>query len=442
MLVKRKTQRSTWKKAIIIFLAIQISPLLILKISPIRPIVANSAEYFLAYLLYLSSVIIGFIIAFGLMYDKVKIKTKKNNIRSHMSFSKSKLKFNSNIIFGFSVSGLLLMLYDRIFIRGINYSLGLRNARYQWLYSEIPSSIWSKIGNLLTPFGYVGLWFLLVHKNNLSKKQKLQLVIAALSTIIGHAAINGGRSQVLLGGVLWLSIHIVLLLRDNINVEIAKGKSNKYLPIITGIGFVVFLTIDGISESMGIKNYVINFAPTLLGTVNSSAMEKWSVLGNVGYVFIFFVMYLFHGQFSFRYLLSINEKNGYAFWGTLLNPIIEIIKHLNIPVNSIPKDYFTTQYAMFLSLPGSFYYDGGFVGIILYSLLLGMLYGVVVIKVKYGSCTTGYTLAFIFFILFYIILAPIMTASGFAYFYFIIYSFIALEVINRIRYGKKMNWLT
>ncbi|OGO76531.1 MAG: hypothetical protein A2Y23_08075 [Clostridiales bacterium GWB2_37_7] len=439
MFIKIKSLRSTWKKAIIIFLIIQISPLLVLWISPIRPIVDNSAEYFLGYLLYLSSVVVGFVITFGLLYDRLKNRVNENIVNK--SFNRAKLKFNSNIIFGFSTLGLLLMIYDRVFVRGIDYSLGLRNARYQWLYSEISSSIWSKIGNLLIPFGYIGLWFLLVHKNNLSNKQKIQLSIAAFSTIIGHAAINGGRSQVLLGGVLWLSIKIVLIFKHNFNLERSKKIIRKYLPISIGIGFVTILTIEGISESMGIKEYVTDFAPTLLGTVESELMDMWDYFGNVGYVFIFFVMYLFHGQFSFRYLLSISEKSGSAFWGTLLNPIIEIFKYLNLPINSIPKDYFTTQYAMFLSLPGSFYYDGGFVGIILYSLLLGMLYAFVVVKIKFANCVTGYTLAFIFFVLFYIILAPIMTATGFAYFYFIIYSFVALEVINRIRFRKKTNWL-
>jgi hypothetical protein len=192
---------------------------------------------------------------------------------------------------------------------------------------------------------------------------------------------------------------------------------------------------------MGLKEYVINFAPTLLGTVEPDAIEKWSYLGGAGYIFTFFVMYLFHGQFSFRYLFNITETSGSAFWGTLLNPIIEIMKYLNLPVESITKDFFTTQYAMFLSLPGSFYYDGGYLGIIIYSLLLGVLYGFVVVKIKYSVCISGYTLAFMFFVLFYIILAPIMTATGFAYFYFIIYSFVALEFINRIRFRRKTNWL-
>ncbi|MCT4583404.1 MAG: oligosaccharide repeat unit polymerase [Peptostreptococcaceae bacterium] len=438
---KKRIKSKTLLNAIIFFLIIQLIPLFALWIIPVEPEIYNSSEYYFAMLLFIVFTTLSFVFMYTLTYRTIKLRNR--NFDEYNQFSIKQLNFNSKLIFITSILGLLLMLYDRIYVRGINYSLGLRNARYQWLYSEVSSSIWSKIGNLLVPFGYVGLWFLLVHKNKLKTIQKFQLGIAAVCTVLGHAALNGGRSQVLLGAVLWIAIKMIMIFRNDCNKVkekiLEKAKKNMIL-IFAGL-FVVLLTLDGIGKDMDLKSYIINFAPTLLGSVNLDKVNILSFLGAFGYMMTFITMYLLHGQYSFRYVFSLNDTEGYAFFGTLLNPFIQILKTLGFSLNSIQKDFFTTEYAIFLSLPGAFFYDFGYVGLIVLSLLLGIVFAIAILTIKFSKIITGYKLAFIMFVLFYIILSPVMSASGFAYFYFIIYAFITIETINRFKYRKKINWM-
>ena len=97
-------------------------------IIPAKAIEPNTVFLFLINSIFLSLVVSSSLLLF-LGYPKVKSRKNNNNFE----MTQKQLIFNVKIVSYGSVIGLLLILYDRVFIRGIDYTKGLRLARYTWL---------------------------------------------------------------------------------------------------------------------------------------------------------------------------------------------------------------------------------------------------------------------------------------------------------------------
>ena len=129
-----------------------------------------------------------------------------------------------------SIFGLAMVAYDRVYVRGIDYMQGLRAARYEWLASD-GGSLVSMAGNLLIPFSYVGLFLVVINSKLFTSKAFLFYVFLALLVIFGHAALNGGRSNILLG---LLVMVLAFLLRP--------GRIN-YKAVIKALLMIVLLSV-------------------------------------------------------------------------------------------------------------------------------------------------------------------------------------------------------
>lgn len=366
----------------------------------------------------------------------VKIYPVKYNVSKEKPMTFAQLAKITSFLSISAISGFILIFYDRIFIRGIDYSVGLRNARYQWLDST-GGSLASILGNILISFGYVGLFFLIFHYEYLSRFKKILLSVACLVSILGHAALNGGRSNILLGIIF---VIISLIIKKGNQKKLLNSfdlKGIKLLFISTIIfGYIIFVTVSsamlGDFDLQTLTNLGID---SLYGQVDEWFYDIEKIDKNL-YLIVYFLAYLYHGQWTTQVAFTLTNKFGeYTFY-----PFKVILYKLDLISQPLEQGYFAETGA-FMALPGAFYYDFGFLGVIILSLVLGVLFGVAMIILNYNKNISGVKLAYIFYIFFILILSPIVPAYGFMYLNFIILSFLLLEISILFFYKKNINWL-
>jgi len=395
---------------------------------------AKSIEPNIEFLVLLNSLFISLVLIFTVfVYAGYPKRKNKELIRCPMSFKQ--LIMNIRIVSIGSIIGFILLFYDRVFIRGIRYSQGLRHARYQWINSS-GGSFTSVIGNLLIPFGYICIFFLIIHYNNLSKKNKFILLFSSIVSVFGHAALNGGRSNVLLAIVLGI---ITFTIKNDVNLSIftIKFRSIKKAPLVA----IVVAYVSAVTFSSAAMGNVNMKTLTHLG-INSLYGQVYGYFDFIGkisdylYLIVYCVAYLYHGQWTAQVAYSLPTREGsYVF-----SPFWFVFNKLGISSGPFEQGYFAETGA-FISLPGAFYYDFGFLGVIILSSLLGVMLGITLILINYSRTIGGIKLAFIMFVLFIVVLSPVVPAYGLMYSNFIFFAFVVLEIINRFIYKKKTNWL-
>jgi len=402
-----------------------------LTLIPAKAQVSNISFLILINCLFLILVSVSSLLVY-LIYPGRNIKKTINA----KSMSIRQLFFNVKIVSYGSVFGFLLVMYDRVVLRGIDYTKGLRLARYQWL-SSTGGSLPSIIGNLLIPLGYLCIFFLIIHRESLPKRYTRLLLMAAVISIIGHSALNGGRSNLLIALVFAL---ISFILKKNslkkmflmINPKIVKT-----LPIIViAIGYVSIITFS--SASMGnldMKSLAYLGIQSLYGQV-TKGFENLSIFGEVGYLIAYLIAYLYHGQWTAQIAYSLSIRDGnYTFYSFSV-----ILNQLGILDQPLKQGYFSETGA-FISLPGAFYYDFGYFGLIILSLLVGILFGIALIIINHNKYISGIKLSFIYYILFILFMSPILPAYGLIYTNFVVFAFVALDVVNNFKFRNKVNWV-
>lgn len=420
-----------FKKLIKYFLIINIISILFITVAPIEAKQSNSIFISLIITIFISFFLFGCIV----FYLCVGGHVKKSVVHENRSLPSIKqLVFNSKLCSFLSLSGFFLILYDRVFIRGINYSSGLRAARYQWLDSG-SGSIFGVVGNLIIPFSYVGLFIILVHGNMLSHRIKFLVGISSLFGIVGHAMLNGGRSNVLIALFIFFAISIV---KSKNNTK----RGNSFVKVlIFSLIFSFILYMTSLSASMSNISYKELFLlgiDNLHGDVTNNYDKIEVFFGDVGYLLVYILSYLFHGSWTSESLYYIfqTESPGGSY---LLFSFSLILTMLGILSEPIAAGYFSVHGA-FVSLPGAFYYDTGLLGSMLLSLFLGMAVGSSVALVVHGVASPGVIAIYIYFTVI-ALMSPILPAYGLMYFNFVVYAFVMFACINRLFFGKSNHWL-
>lgn len=402
-----------------------------LLVIPARAKEPNIEFLFLINSLFLILVVVSSLILY-LSYPKSYLQ----DISNIKAMSQEQLYFNIKITSYGSVIGFLLMLYDRVFIRGIDYTKGLRLARYTWLHST-GGSYPSIIGNLLVPLGYLCIFFFIVHQNTIHKKYKRLLLISAITSIVGHAALNGGRSNLLIAAVFALISYTLKYQVKGKKLILINPKIVKLLPIVS-IGFVYVALITFSSASMGnvdMKTLSYLGIESLYGQV-TDWFGKVDIIGELAYLIIYFIAYLYHGQWTAQFAYSLTTREGnYTFYSISI-----ILERLGIINEPFKQGYFSETGA-FISLPGAFYYDFGYFGLIISSIIVGLLFAVALIFINRNKFISGTKLGYIYFMLFLVFMSPILPAYGLMYLNFIIFSFIAIDILNYLKFKQKSNWL-
>lgn len=425
----RKILDGRSSRIIYAFLTIHLIAYLALALIPAQALVPN-----IEFILTINSIFISFILFFSILIYKLYPSRAGMGKGRPMGLS----QLNANALFSSwgALIGTVLIFYDRVFLRGIDYTQGLRVARYQWMASE-GGNLPGVVGNILISLGYVCIFLLIIHYLSFTKKVRLILLVSSIISVVGHAALNGGRSNVLMAIVMVVS---TLLLREyrasRSNIFIIKKRSLLVIPILIG-GVFYISVINSSSADLGgfsmrtLTELDIN---NLYGQV-TSGYDVIEELSDKLYHFIYVIAYLFHGQWTAQAAYSLSSHIG----SYLLYPYGIILAKLGILAAPIEPGAFSDTGA-FISLPGALYYDFGFFGIVVGAAIIGCLLGLALAFISYSKTLGGLKLAFIYYILFLILLSPVLPAYGFADLDFIAFIFTVVGIANRLIYGKN-NWL-
>lgn len=327
------------------------------------------------------------------------------------------------------------MLYDRIYLRGIDYSSGLRAARYTWL-DTTGGSFFGISGNLLVSFSYLGILFLVLYNRHISFYKKWLLIFGILFGVLGHAILNGGRSNLLLAFVMLL---IAFLLKNNHksinNKNIINFNNFIYFTIFIFLIIYIFYIIQS-SANLGnsdLKNLFELGVSAMYGEVNKDFHAK--DYSNLYILIVYSLAYLYHGQWTAQVSSTLTNLDGNYTFSSAITYMLEKYRI----ITPLGEKYFSDTGA-FISLPGAFYYDYGYLGVVLLSILLGIMLGIVFIFLNSSKIGT-FKMMYIIFVLYVIFMSPILPAYGLSYFNFIILSFILLYLVNIIFYKSRIIYI-
>ncbi|MFQ2893026.1 O-antigen polymerase [Aeromonas caviae] len=408
---------------------------MVIMLLPVTSYLPNQVFIYVLNLTYITVVLLSF---FFFLYIFVQHHhyDKSSFCRSEKEFPVGRqLKFNISIASFGGILGFLLILYDRVVVRGIDYSAGLRAARYEWLRESTGGSIFSVVGNLIIPFCYVAIFYLIVYKHSLTRGQRFFLTSSALCGVVGHAILNGGRSNVLIAIFIVLIILIFNVKKStyDINVKKTKNRFGVYFILVIVATFIIGLTL----QSAQLANIsMVELLRLGISSLYGQATENFEYIDNdIVAMVVYMMSYIFHGSWTAEAVYSLADKPG----SYLLYPISVIGSSLGIVTRPIELGFFSESGA-FLSLPGAMYYDFGFTGVIILSLILGWASAAAVYYLSYKRVTLiGFGIALYPIVI--LLMSPILPAYGLIYFNFVVYAFIINGVINVLFFGKRLHWI-
>ncbi|GGX84052.1 hypothetical protein GCM10011290_09650 [Vogesella alkaliphila] len=338
-----------------------------------------------------------------------------------------------------SLSGILMMSYDRVFIRGIDYTQGLRASRYEWL-DTTGGSLSSILGNLLVHLAYYGIFLCVAHGYKVTKNMRYFVMLSSLVGIFGHAALNGGRSNILLAIVIFIIARVVRRAPKEIESRIVKRSRWAWLSgliiLVIAVRYVAYI-IQSSADIGGVDLKTITYLG--IDMLYGKETDFFHKIGGVNeslYFPIYALAYLYHGNWTSQIAFAISQRPGsYVFF-----PISVILNNMGILDKPLEPGYFSDVGA-FISLPGAFFYDFSWVGVVVLSTLLGFLVGLSILFAGAGR-VGSIKMAVILYALYMTILAPIVPGYGFAYLNFIVFAFVMADFFNSIIYGRRTCFLS
>lgn len=408
------------KKIYSLFLLINVLIYLTVIFIPVKAQVENYI-----FLILINSVFISLVLIFSILVEKVKIK------RHEVIFTEREVKNlrrNTFYCCAGSFVGIAMVAYDRIYIRGISYLQGLRAARYEWLASD-GGSLVSIMGNILIPFSYVGLFLIIANSRYFVSRSIAFYTILFLLVIFSHAALNGGRSNILLAIIVMI---LAFSLRSG-RVNVKTFMKVLFIGALLSVPAFIYVTeIIKSSASMGSVDL-----STLLARATNALQGKFvegylvQESSEAELLSIYILSYLSHGQWTAQVIGDLDSVPGSYF----LYPFSVMLARLSLISAPLDQGVFSDAGA-FVSLPAAIYYDFGFVGLAFISVFIGALFGLSLTFLKERSRFTGWKLGLFIYLSFILLLSPVIPAYGFSYLNLIVFSFFILGSINRLFYGK------
>jgi hypothetical protein len=336
----------------------------------------------------------------------------------------------ASLIFLLTLIGFLLVLYDRVVLRGVDYMVGIRNARYIWLESSGGNAA-GFIGNILNSFGYLALFRVSHAWPRWSFKNKLYFGFSILFSVVGLAVLNGGRANILFCIFILISIWI---LSSNKFIFVFKVRFLfRYFIYL----FILILPIFMVTESsarMGdyspVEHYIADVYP-LYGRVDD-VLPNFGFVNDILYRINYMIVYLFHGQWTFQIATDLPSQSPFY----TLYPIKAFFSQFGF-IDSIPITGYFSDTGAFISLPGALFYDYGLFGIAFGSIFLGLLLGHVVFLYhkKMGAIAYAYSVLIILTVL----MSPFCVPYGFSIFFISVMPFIVFDALL-LFCGKKLSF--
>lgn len=295
---------------------------------------------------------------------------------SDLSFDQGEVLFviRSGIIISFV--GLSFLLYDKIYIQGIDYSQGLANARQEWRVlgedrDGAASSVYSALGYLFGGAYFLSLALSISKLTVIGDQKRLFYIIICVFLLILNSAITGGRSSILLAALFGVFGYFT----NGGNAQTNLFSSKKYkrfsaamLAFIVGYVVYIFNLRATASEQM-VGAYSLQFLE-YLGFVPSDWFARVAYetsWGENAALINLTISYLTHSFATTAAIVDSNNNYGNAIFVSFM------AIGSKFGILPAPVDWFLS--GRFSSFPGALYFQYGLVGLIASSAVLGILAG-------------------------------------------------------------------
>lgn len=330
--------------------------------------------------------------------------------------------------------GLLLHFYDKIVIMDIDYSAGIAKARHEWLANGVErgggiSSWQSAAGHILANFYFIVMLMVLLFWENLSKPHKFLGYFFPVAIVLIYSASIGSRTVPLL---FLLYVISVVLLRKPLGKKTSPLTLRFLLFILVILIFAynifVFQKRSEVFGGNSPKKYTQSFFDELGGekTDHYDIGERLpGVLKNLYYHAVLTLIYVNHNQWTFDYILTLENRPGQTLLNTLYGGFMKvgIIKK-----SQLERRAFSGK---FLSLPGCAYYDYGTLGVILISIIHGMFLFIANYLVQKKNLRLWYLFLYLLVSMFSLV-SPLSSAANLMTFPYIIISFLCIPLLVQV----------
>jgi hypothetical protein len=343
---------------------------------------------------------------------------------------------------GLSFLGLFSLIYDRVVLQGVDFSQGIAVARHLWRKSqegrEGVSSIFSVVGYLFGFTFFVATSLGHLHWEFLRRRTRWGIIGFACFLVAINSLLTGGRSIVL---VQLAMVVAVCGIRSIIGLKMMPGRGARiWLGATVGLVLAVGYSLYVFSARAEVNNvrpekYVVGMLWYLGATPTDSFYDLNVLPESVAATTQFATVagaYLTHSYGSFESVLEMQDTPGTVSFGF----VRLLFARLGFGENS------DTEWSLsgrFLSMPGSLWYDFGWIGFFAGALVTGALVGLAprILHMRQGG---GWAVIAVLMIFMIGLLSPLLLAIDILSVPFMILGFAQVDIAARL-IGGSVNWL-
>lgn len=330
--------------------------------------------------------------------------------------------------------GLLLHLYDKVFIMKIDYSAGIAKARQEWLAHGTErgggiSSWQSAAGHILVNFHFIVIAMVLLFWKELPKFYKYFGYFVSVVAILIYSGSIGSRSVPLF--FLLYVISVLLLGKSLGRGFLPKGFRVLFtllVFLIVAYNLLVFHERGKVFGENNPQKYTQSFM-SQLGGKETSAFDKGEnlpgILGEIYYYTILTTVYVNHNQWTFDYVLTLKDRPGQSMFNTVYGGLFKI--------GVVGREWNSDRAfsGVFLSLPGCAYYDYGIFGMIVIAVLHGIFIFTANYVVRGKNLRVGYIFLFLLMGVFSLV-SPLTSAANLMIFPYMVISYLCLPLFVKV----------
>lgn len=333
---------------------------------------------------------------------------------------------------GTSLVGFIFLMYDKIYIQGIDYSEGVAIAREQWRQlgedrAGQASSVFSVLGYLFGSSYYVAVVLAITQVKMLSTAQRVSVLLFCFLMVIANSVITGGRSSVLLLGVFIIG---AMASRRGLNMRMLLGGRMQRLIVLLAAGLAVGYTIFVFNQradagEINGTEYVLDFLP-FLGLESAEWFKDLlddGTLSSLSAMLVLAASYLTH-SFATTAAIMDGPTEGKTI---ILVHAVNLLSKLGL-ANQPSDEWFLS--GRFPSFPGALWHQFGGIGFVMGGLLLGAASA---IAKAWTALRPNRLLPLGVFVMadVVLILTPLLFAGDFLSFPFVLAAFVLLTAVEK-----------
>lgn len=335
----------------------------------------------------------------------------------------------------FSILAVSFILYDRMFIQGIDYSKGISFAREQWrILGEARrgfSSVYSLIGNLLSGFPIVLASLLYLYYDKLTKKLRLLAFSTAVISVGVSTLLTGGRSIVML---FLVSLFLIGLLRKFRGARFRPDKMSRFVLVISGVTLIVSFAyavyvfhLRALAGGDSSESYMLSMIEHLGGVYVGDNTNNSSLIDDILNYLIIVGGYLIHSVWTLQSIIDLSHYEGFVtfnFYRVNFSRVLGLDSSIGWEFSGLFSTY-----------AGAFYHDYGVVGALTSSLAIGLMVFISTLILCCKNLNLLHIGAYLG-MMYVVILSPLLLAVDIMSFPFIMIDFFMLYIIavlSRVR---------